>query len=48
MSVHKEKEAAVPPVLGALFFIPGGIATGRTFTLCLRSKTQDKGKRLGR
>lgn len=48
MSVHKEEEAAVPLVLGALFFIQGGIATGRTFTLCLRSNSQDKGRRLGR
>lgn len=48
MLAHKEKEAAVPPVLGALLFIQEGIATRRTFTLCLRSKSQDEGRRLGR
>lgn len=48
MSVHKEKEAAGPLVLGALFLIQVGIATGGTFAVCLRSKSQDKGRRLGR
>lgn len=47
MSVHKEKEAAGPLVLGALFLIQGGIATSGAFAVCLRSKSQDKGWRLG-
>lgn len=48
MSVHKEKEAAGPLIPGALFLIQGGIATGGAFAVCLRSKSQDKGSRLGR
>ncbi len=47
MSVHKEKEAAGPLVLGALFLIQGGIATGGAFAVCLRSKSQDKRWRSG-
>lgn len=46
MSLHKE-EAASPLVLGALLLIQGGIATSGAFAVCLRSKFQDKGWRLG-
>jgi hypothetical protein len=38
MSVHKEREAAGPLVLGALFLIQGGIADSGAFAVCLRSK----------
>jgi hypothetical protein len=48
MSVYKEKEAASPLVLGALFLIQGGIATSGAYAVCLRSKSQDKGWRLER
>jgi hypothetical protein len=47
MSVHKEKEAASPLVLGAMFLIQDGLATCGAYTVCLRGKSQDKGWRLG-
>jgi len=47
MSVLKEKEAADPLVLGALFLVQGGIATSGAFAVCLRSSSQDKGRCLG-
>ena len=47
MSLHKEREAAGPLVLGALFLGQGGIATSGACAVCLRSKSHNKGCCLG-
>ncbi len=46
MSVHQEKEAASPLTLGALQSIQGGVATSGACAVCLRGKSQDKGRTL--